>query len=340
MTPTSARVSVVIPTRDRRALLERALGTALAQRDVAVEAIVVDDGSDDGTASYLAALDDERVVVLRHDEPQGVARARNAGVAAARSPWIAFLDDDDLWAPTKLAAQLEAIEATPGAEWACTGAVIVDGDLRPVWGQRLREPAAAPRRLLSYNVVPGGASGVLASAALVRRLGCFDEALSVFADWDLWIRLSQTSALAYADAPLVGYVLHGANMTAVSASALAELRRIEVKTAAARELQGAAIQRDLWEAWLADMGRRGGARFHPGLTYLRLAVRARRPYYALRAASIALRPGWTERQDRKRRARLDPEWRAAAESWLEPVRREAAELGARWASPRHGLDLQ
>ncbi len=162
---------------------------------------------------------------------------------------------------------------------------------------------------------------VLASTALVRRVGAFDPALRVFADWDLWIRLAQVSPIAYADAPLVGYVLHGANMTAAGGNVLEELRRIEDKTAAARLESGIEIDRDQWEAWLADMSRRGGARARPALSYARLALRARRPYFALRAASVALRPGWVERQDAKRRALLDPEWRAQAEEWLGPLRR-------------------
>jgi glycosyltransferase involved in cell wall biosynthesis len=321
MTSTRGRVSVVIPTRDRSNLLERALESALGQRGVDVEAIVVDDASRDRTATYVDALGDRRIVVVRHEAPTGVARARNDGIARATQPWIAFLDDDDVWAPGKLAAQLAAIEALPGALWACSGAVILDRDLEPTAAQRLREPAATMRRLLSYNVVPGGASGVLASTDLVRRVGGFDPALRVFADWDLWIRLGQVSTVAYADAPLVGYVLHGANMTAGGGNVLEELRRIEDKTAAARLESGIEVDRDRWELWLADMSRRGGARLRPALTYVRLALRSRHPYLALRGASIALRPGWVERQDAKRRAVLDPDWRAQAEEWLGPMRR-------------------
>jgi glycosyltransferase involved in cell wall biosynthesis len=317
----AARVSVVIPTRDRRAFLERALGTVLAQRGVSVETIVVDDGSRDGTTAYLESLNEPRIVVVRHDAPTGVAQARNDGVARASSPWVAFIDDDDVWAPGKVAAQIAAIDATEGAEWACAGAVILDRTLEPTAAQRLREPADTLSRLLSYNVVPGGASGVLASTELVSRVGAFDPALRVFADWDLWIRLAMATPVAYADAPLVGYVLHGANMTAGDVDVLEELDRIEEKTAGIRLGTDVEIDRDLWEAWLADMSRRGGARLRPAASYLRLAARSRRPAFALRAVSIALRPGFAERQDAKRRAALDPDWRARAEAWLEPLRR-------------------
>ena len=214
---------------------------------------------------------------MRHEAPTGVALARNDGIARATGPWMAFLDDDDVWAPGKLSAQLAVIEATERAV-GLRRRDLLDGYLEPTAAQRLREPAATMRRLLSYNVVPGGASGVLASTDLVRRVGGFDPALRVFADWDLWIRLGQVSTVAYADAPLVGYVLHGANMTAGGGNVLEELRRIEDKTAAARLESGIEVDRDRWELWLADMSRRGGARLRPALTYVGLAVRSRRPY--------------------------------------------------------------
>src|ERR687896_831399 len=101
-------VTVVIPTRSRWDLLSTAaLPSALAQEDVEIEVIVVDDGSSDTTPDALAELADPRVRVLRHQRARGVARARNAGIAAARGEWIAFLDDDDLWSPRKLRLQLE-----------------------------------------------------------------------------------------------------------------------------------------------------------------------------------------------------------------------------------------
>ena len=100
MNGTRPEVSVVVPTRDRWELLSTcALPSATCQEGVAIEVIVVDDGSSDGTAAGLAALDDPRVLTVRHDRPRGVSAARNSGIRAARGTWLAFLDDDDLWAP-------------------------------------------------------------------------------------------------------------------------------------------------------------------------------------------------------------------------------------------------
>ena len=94
-------VSVVVPTRNRSALLPVTLRSVLAQRDVDVEVIVVDGASTDDTPAVLAALADARLRVVWQDAPDGAASARNRGAAEARGEWLAFVDDDDLWSQLK-----------------------------------------------------------------------------------------------------------------------------------------------------------------------------------------------------------------------------------------------
>src|SRR5688500_342442 len=97
----SPEVTVVIPTRDRWNLLERrALRSVLAQEDVRLEVVVVDDGSSEPAPPSIER--DERVRVVRHETSRGVPAARNTGIGEATAAWTAFLDDDDLWAPRKL----------------------------------------------------------------------------------------------------------------------------------------------------------------------------------------------------------------------------------------------
>ena len=103
---TAPQVSVAMPTRNRWPMLEQALRSALGQEAVELEVIVVDEASSDGTPERLDRIGDERVSFLRHDTPRGPAAARNAAIERARGEWIAFLDDDDLWAPGKLRTQL------------------------------------------------------------------------------------------------------------------------------------------------------------------------------------------------------------------------------------------
>ena len=99
-------VSVVIPTYNRAHLIERTIGSVLAQETAPTEIIVVDDGSTDDTAAVLAGLGSSVRAISKVNE--GGAAARNAGVAAASTDWIAFLDSDDLWMPDHLTRLLAA----------------------------------------------------------------------------------------------------------------------------------------------------------------------------------------------------------------------------------------
>ncbi|WP_306214677.1 glycosyltransferase family 2 protein [Actinoplanes sp. RD1] len=103
---TLPEVSVVIPTRNRPELLTRAVRSVLAQTIKALEIVVVVDGPDESTAKALAEIGDPRVRAVSLPEKGGAPNARNQGIAAARAPWTAMLDDDDEWLPGKLAIQL------------------------------------------------------------------------------------------------------------------------------------------------------------------------------------------------------------------------------------------
>jgi GT2 family glycosyltransferase len=168
-------VSVVLPTRNRRRLVMQAIACALAQRDVRVEVLVVDEGSSDGTPEALAAMTDPRIRVLRNDVPAGVARARNAAIEQARAEWVAFLDDDDLWAPAWLATALEVAGRT-GAGVVYGGRVMVDGDRRAT-GSMLPPAVERVGAELQYENVLGGPSVVVARTAAVREAGGFDPGL-------------------------------------------------------------------------------------------------------------------------------------------------------------------
>ena len=103
----SATVSAIIPTRSRPGLVSRAVLSALAQSHLLLEIIVVVDGPDPETVAALQSISDPRVKILALDESVGGAEARNIGVRAAQAEWIALLDDDDEWFPSKIRRQLE-----------------------------------------------------------------------------------------------------------------------------------------------------------------------------------------------------------------------------------------
>jgi glycosyltransferase involved in cell wall biosynthesis len=124
-------ISIVVPTRNRAALLAQVLRSARGQTWPDKEIIVVDEASSDGTQAMLRDVPDVRVI--RHDRARGPAAARNAGVAAARGDWVFFWDDDDLMHPGHLAALRQAQRAAP-ADTLVSGRVrsfiVADGEVR------------------------------------------------------------------------------------------------------------------------------------------------------------------------------------------------------------------
>lgn len=202
---TTPEVSVVIPTRNRLGMLQQTLETVLGQHGVAVEAIVVDEGSSDGTPAWLGSLTDPRVVVIRHDEPKRLPGARNAGAARASAPLVAFVDDDDLWSLGKLRAQLDAMRVA-NARWSCVGCVQVDEHLEPVAVSRAAPREQMPELLQFRNVVPGGGSGVVIERSALAEAGGFNETLTAVEDWECWLRVIKVAgAPATVDRPLLAY---------------------------------------------------------------------------------------------------------------------------------------
>jgi glycosyltransferase involved in cell wall biosynthesis len=269
----SPEVTVVIPTRDRRRRLAATLASVRRQRDVDLEVIVVDDGSTDGTAQFVIALGDPRIRVLRMEHPGGPAKARNAGVEAARGGWIAFLDDDDVWAPSKLRRQLDTTRAV-GASWCYCAAAHINEQARVLFVAVPPDPATLAVALQGRNPVPAGASNVIVETTLLRRLHGFDEGLSHFADWDMWIRLTAAGRAAVVNAPLVGYMQHVRNMRAQDPNSLRlELRRLDAKHH--RSVDPAEPERAKLLRWIAEGYIGAGKRRTAACLYLSLAVRTR-----------------------------------------------------------------
>ncbi|HYV09322.1 MAG TPA: glycosyltransferase family A protein [Pyrinomonadaceae bacterium] len=129
---TNPILSVVIPTRNRAYLVGEAIESALNQRPGEVEVIVVDDASTDDTAKVVAENFGSRVRLLRTPERRGAGAARNAGLRVARGELVAFLDDDDLWLPGKLDAELNALKQFPEADGVVSDSLqFVQGQVAP-----------------------------------------------------------------------------------------------------------------------------------------------------------------------------------------------------------------
>src|SRR5215210_6674643 len=130
----SPRVTVVIPTQNRWRFARTAIWSVLAQQGASARLVVVDDASDDDTPERLATLRHPAVAALRQPRKLGVSAARNRGLSEVTTECVAFLDDDDVWAPFHLARLLDAIRDSglgASAELAYSSVVTTDGDRRP-----------------------------------------------------------------------------------------------------------------------------------------------------------------------------------------------------------------
>jgi glycosyltransferase involved in cell wall biosynthesis len=313
-------VSVVVPTRDRRRFLRLALLSVLRQRGVDIEVIVVDDASTDDSAEMVTALADHRVRLFRHDTPRGVSTTRNRGIAEASGDWIAFLDDDDVWAPEKLVRQLEVATRSSRA-WVYTGDVNIDDHLIVLSAFRPPTPEQVMEGLPRYNPISSGASNVVARADALADAGPFDPGLRRIQDWDMWIRLARTGPPACVSRPLVGYRFHASN-AAVDTRAIVE----EPDLLAARygiPVDRAAMHRQAAWAFLRA-GDRGGAIRH----YAR-AVSMGDLKSVARAAVALLHPaaGSNRVFGLLRGSLADERWRADAQAWLDELSRLQASFG-------------
>jgi glycosyl transferase family 2 len=286
--PRRPEVSVVIPTHNRGPLLMLTLRGALAQTDVELEVIVVDDGSGDGTGERLAAVGDPRLRVFRHERALGVAHARNRGIAEARGEWVAVLDDDDVWALDKLRGQLDAA-ARAGADIAYASAVVVDEGYRMIDVHQAPPGDAMPELIFRRQMIPGGCSNLIARTELVRSAGGFDPEFSMLADWDMWIRLMLLGRAASTPELSVGYVMHPMSMSMTKLDVtMAEIERVEEKHGAAARRHGVAMDGPGLSRWMAGRYRKGGNRRGAVRAYLWGARRYRSPGNLLRVAALPL----------------------------------------------------
>ena len=186
-------VSVIIPAYRARATLGETLASLIAQTHEAWEAIIVDDGSDDGTLELARewAETDARMRVLKRPH-RGVSAARNAGLDEARHAWAVFLDADDTLAPDFLAVMTGRLLSEPRLDVVVCHSVLVDPS-----GRRLAErevlPPADPFPWLATRC-PFDIHACIVRRSLVRSVGAFDESLVTCEDWDLWIRLGRIGA--------------------------------------------------------------------------------------------------------------------------------------------------
>jgi glycosyltransferase involved in cell wall biosynthesis len=307
-------VSVIIPTRNRSALLRMALHSVLRQRDIELEVIVVDDGSTDDTPAVLAACRDRRVHAIRNGTPSGMAGiARNRGAAAAQAEWLAFLDDDDFWAPDKLVRQIEEAEQT-GRDWAYSGAIVLNPHGRILRVQRPLPPEEILPSLLRYDAIPGGGSNVIMRRATWQQVGPFDTRLRSGEDWEMWIRLAKHGTPACVPSPLVARRLHYANVTLDIAEIVRGTQLIEA-------LHDTTADWGRLHRWMAHSYMRTGRRGAALGQFARAAARGQLGAVAFDLTVIAIASiAGNSPNSKANRPRAGDAWVSAAAGWIQELR--------------------
>ncbi|NQW15883.1 MAG: glycosyltransferase family 2 protein [Chloroflexi bacterium] len=196
-------VSVIIPTHDRPVRLRRAIQSAIEQTYTNLEIIVIDDASESSPQNVISELDDRRISLLQLETNSGASAARNAGIARATGEYLAFLDDDDRWAPAKIQKQL-ALFQTSGPE---VGMVycwmeFVDGSGRQVGARRSELHGKVFDQVLGSQRL-GGCPTLMVRASAAKQIGGFDESLRRGNDGDFIRRMCRDFEVDYVPEDLV-----------------------------------------------------------------------------------------------------------------------------------------
>lgn len=182
------KVSVIIPTYQRANIVSEAINSVLAQTYKDYEIIVVNDGSTDKTPEVLKQFGDQITVI--HQANKGLSAARNTGIRASQGDYIAFLDDDDLWANHKLETQIPILDSQEKIG-------LIYSDMLFFKGQDVSENSynklyPTPRiqclwNLFYLNYIP--VPTVVVRRKCLDEVGLFDETLTSCEDYDLWLRI-------------------------------------------------------------------------------------------------------------------------------------------------------
>jgi glycosyltransferase involved in cell wall biosynthesis len=184
-------ISIYLPTRNRAALLPRAIESVLSQTHRNLELIISDDGSTDLTQQVVSryAQDDSRVLLISSTSRLGAPAARNRAISVARGRWITGIDDDDWMLPDRLEQLLNGFDNRYSL--ICTGQILDFG----CWSRAVRTSA---RYVTLEDELYRDEVGtqMMTMTSRLREIGGFDEQLPAWQDYDLWVRLIERFGIA------------------------------------------------------------------------------------------------------------------------------------------------
>jgi glycosyltransferase involved in cell wall biosynthesis len=207
------KVSVVIPAYNAMAYLPETVESVLKQTFTDFEVLIIDDGSSDHIVQWASQVTDRRVKLISQ-ENQGVSAARNTGIAHAKGEYVAFLDADDLWEPTKLEKQVHCLENNPAAGLVYTWSALIDQLGNPL-GILLASHIEGNvwEQIVVKDMISNGSSPMVRRSCF-ETVGVFDpdRKISGAADRDMWIRIAASYPFIVVKEPLTLYRRHPQSM--------------------------------------------------------------------------------------------------------------------------------
>lgn len=206
------KVSVVIPAYNAMVFLPETVESVLKQTYTDFEVLVINDGSSDNIINWASRVQDLRVKLISQAN-QGLPGARNTGIYHAQGEYIAFLDADDLWEPTKLEKQVKRLDEDPSLGVVYTWSNLVDEQNRPT-GRVFASVAEGNvwQQLLETDVISNGSSAVVRRCCF-EMVGEFDRTLTSAEDLDMWLRIAAHYPFAVVKEPLTLYRHHFGSMS-------------------------------------------------------------------------------------------------------------------------------
>ena len=194
------KISVIIPTFNRKKTLGRAIQSVSNQSLSPFEILIIDDGSNDGTKEWVKESFQDIKYIYQNN--QGVSSARNKGIKYAYGDWVAFLDSDDEWLPNKLYEQVKAIGSNPEIKFFHTNEIWIRNGVRVNQMKKHKKYGGYifDKCLDICRVSP---SSVLIKKEIFDDIGTFDESLRVCEDYDLWLRITSKYRVVFLDIPLI-----------------------------------------------------------------------------------------------------------------------------------------
>ena len=196
------KISVIIPTYNRKKYIKRAIDSVIRQSYKPFEIIVIDDGSTDGTYELIKKSYSSSQISIEKQINNGVSSARNKGVKLANGDWIAFLDSDDEWFENKLELQVREIKKSKTFMICHTNEIWIRNGIRVNQMKKHQKYGGFifEKCLDMCRISP---SSVMIRRCIFDEIGLFDEDLIICEDYDLWLRISSKYPVLYLDSMLI-----------------------------------------------------------------------------------------------------------------------------------------